>query len=127
MVRSKFSDTWGFLHNPMCQIASQKDSPQSGGKYVPYSTPYSTQKIQLGLRAYVAQIEYPIELVMEMMIAGFLDGVLCTTPQKGIVHNKTNESYFKKLLGLCLRLQQTLHSRETSRNVISSVSAFQKV
>ena len=35
--------------------------------------PYSTQKIQLGLLAYVAQIEYPIELVMEMMIAGFLD------------------------------------------------------
>jgi hypothetical protein len=31
------------------------------------------EKIQLGLRAYAAQIEYPIELVIEMMIAGFLD------------------------------------------------------
>lgn len=51
------------------RIASQKASPQIGGKYVPYST----QKIQLGLRAYAAQIEYPIELVIEMMIAGFLD------------------------------------------------------
>lgn len=30
-------------------------------------------KIQLGLRAYAAQIEFPIELVIEMMIAGFLD------------------------------------------------------
>lgn len=31
------------------------------------------EKIQLGLHAYAAQIEYPIELVIEMMIAGFLD------------------------------------------------------
>lgn len=31
------------------------------------------EKIQLGLRAYAAQIEYPIELVIEMMVAGFLD------------------------------------------------------
>ncbi|PZV05089.1 MAG: hypothetical protein DCF22_24935 [Leptolyngbya sp.] len=54
-------------------------------------------------------------------------GVLCTIPQKGIVHNKTNESYFKKLLGLCLRLQQTLHSRETSRNFMPGIPAFHKV
>ncbi len=31
------------------------------------------EKIQLGLQAYAAQLEYPIELVIEMMIAGFLD------------------------------------------------------
>lgn len=31
------------------------------------------EKIQLGLRAYAAQIDYPIEAVIEMMIAGFLD------------------------------------------------------
>lgn len=31
------------------------------------------EKIQLGLRAYAAQIDYPIEVVIEMMIAGFLD------------------------------------------------------
>ena len=31
------------------------------------------ERIQLGLRAYAAQINYPIELVIEMMIAGFLD------------------------------------------------------
>ena len=31
------------------------------------------EKIQLGLRAYAAQIEFPIENVIEMMIAGFLD------------------------------------------------------
>ncbi|MBD1847761.1 hypothetical protein H6F89_31105 [Cyanobacteria bacterium FACHB-63] len=31
------------------------------------------ERIQLGLRAYAAQIDYPIELVIEMMIAGFLD------------------------------------------------------
>ncbi len=31
------------------------------------------EKIQLELRAYAAQIEYPIELVIEMMIAGFLE------------------------------------------------------
>ena len=31
------------------------------------------EKIQLGLRAYAAQLDYPIEIVIEMMIAGFLD------------------------------------------------------
>jgi hypothetical protein len=31
------------------------------------------EKIQQGLRGYAAQIDYPIELVIEMMIAGFLD------------------------------------------------------
>ena len=54
-------------------------------------------------------------------------GVLCTTPQKVIVQNKTNESYFKKPLDLCLRLKQTLHSREASRNFISGTPAFHKV
>jgi hypothetical protein len=37
-------------------------------------------------------------------------GVLCTTPQKGTVHHETDESYIKKVLDLCLRFKQTLHS-----------------
>jgi hypothetical protein len=31
------------------------------------------EKIQLGLKTYAAQIEQPIEGVIEMMVAGFLD------------------------------------------------------
>ena len=31
------------------------------------------EKIRLGLMAYAAQIDYPVEAVLEMAIAGFLD------------------------------------------------------
>ncbi|KAM3106179.1 hypothetical protein [Phormidesmis sp. 146-33] len=51
------------------QATSESLSPEAA-QLILNSLP---EKIQLGLKAYAAQVDQPIEGVLEMMIAGFLD------------------------------------------------------
>jgi hypothetical protein len=51
------------------QATSESLSPEAA-QLILNSLP---EKIQLGLKAYAAQIDQPIEGVLEIMIAGFLD------------------------------------------------------
>ncbi|MBE9009410.1 hypothetical protein IQ250_04245 [Pseudanabaenaceae cyanobacterium LEGE 13415] len=51
------------------QVTSEALSPEAA-QVIMSALP---EKIQLGLKAYAAQVEQPIEGVLEMMISGFLD------------------------------------------------------
>ncbi|MGG6266952.1 hypothetical protein ACQ4M3_30955 [Leptolyngbya sp. AN03gr2] len=51
------------------QVTSEALSPEAA-QVIMSALP---EKIQLGLKAYAAQVGQPIEGILEMMIAGFLD------------------------------------------------------